>query len=138
MSGVAREISLEEFAAISAAIAEGDLPVDQVLASSDLTLARWSEISMFHSYGIASDDAVADAYAEAFVRAQDRLKPVPSMTPEAWAALVVEMAREGPSSLARRGLRSSDHLRLTRHWAKKLGSDKALAARYATAFYAAS
>lgn len=138
MSDVARDVSLEEFAAISAALVEQDLPMDRVLAGNDLTLARWTEISMIHSYGIAADEAAADAYAEAFVRAQDRLKPVPPMTPEAWASLVAEIAREGPSSLTRHGLRSADHLRLTRHWAKQLGGDRALAARYAAAFYAAS
>ncbi len=129
-------ISLEDFAALSAAIAEGDRPLDAVLAARSLTVPNWRDTSEVWSRVIAADESASDAYAEAFVRAQDALRPVPVMTPEEWAMLVLEMADEGPSALDRRGLRMADHLRLTRHWAKALGADKALAARYAQRFYA--
>lgn len=129
------EMSLDEFAAVSAAAAEGDLPLDAVLATRSWTVAAWREISDAWSRGIAADEALAEAYAEAFVRAQDALRPVPAMTPEEWAVLVLDMAAEGPTALEKRGLRAADHLRLIRHWAKVLGADRGLAARYAKRFY---
>lgn len=130
-------LSLDELAAISAAIAEGDRPLLEVLAAHRVTEQEWQDVTSAWSYRLAEDEAAADVYAVAFVRAQDQLKPIPAMAPEAWAILVAELASEGRSALARRGLSAADYLRLQRHWARALGADRALAAHYAQGFYAA-
>lgn len=137
MADADRDLSLDEFALISAEISEGDRTRDAVLAAHELSAGAWRAASERWSYAIAADDDLADAYAEAFVRAQDQQKPLPAMTPEEWAGLVVEVAAGGRQALLRRGLSAADQLRLSRHWARALGGDKALAARYHEAFYAA-
>ncbi len=133
-----RDLSLEAFAAVSAAIAEGDEPLDQILARYELDLEQWRVVSDQWSRIIAADEPAADTYAEAFALAQDGLKPLPEMTPEDWAELVVDVGAKGRAALARRALGQSDHLRLTRHWARVLGKDRTLAARYAEGFYRAT
>ncbi|MEP7120062.1 MAG: hypothetical protein ABJE95_04090 [Byssovorax sp.] len=135
-----RDLTLEEFASVSAEIAEGDAPLDRILARHELglDLASWRELSDRWSRILAADESAADAYAEAFTRAQDGLKPAPQMTPEEWAELVVEVGAEGRAALVRRALGPGDHLRLARRWARVLGGDRALAARYAEAFYRAT
>ena len=123
-------LSLEEFAALSAAIAEGDRSVPEILAARGLAAQAWREASLRFAHLLAEDDATAEAYTAAFTRNQDALRSVPALTPEEWADLVTEHATKGAAALARRGLRAADHLRLSRHWAKLLSVDHALAARY--------
>ena len=129
------DVSLEEFAAISVALTEGDQPTDEVLAFHRLTLKQWEKVSDYWSRVVAANEAAADVYAASFMQAQDRRKAVPTMTPEEWAALIVDVAADGRRALERRGLSGADHQRLIRHWASALGHDKALAARYARSFY---
>jgi hypothetical protein len=137
MSHPAEELTLQRFAEISAAIAEGDAPLPRVLAAHGLSADTWAAASQRWSLALAADEALADTYDEALVRAQDQRKPVPVMTPEQWASLVVEVAVDGAAALARHELSRADHLRLTRHWARALGADKRLATRFHEAFYAA-
>ena len=132
-----QDLPLETFAAVSAAIAEGDRALEVVLVAHGLGPEEWRLSSERWSFTLAADEALADAFTQAFLDAQDRLKPVPPMTPEEWAALVVEVAAEGPQALIRRSLSAADHARLARRWARALGTDKILAARYHQAFYAA-
>lgn len=131
------ELSLEAFALVSAAIGEGDQTLTAVLAAHEIKPETWRKASEQWSLAIASDEALEAIYSEALVRAQDQQKPIPAMTPEQWAALSVEVAAEGRQALSRRGLGPPDLLRLARHWARALGADKALAARYHRAFFAA-
>lgn len=135
-------LGLEAIAAISAAISEGDRPRDEVLRAHGLTPSAWDAIEARHNQRIALDaiendpPALADAYAAAFVRAQDAIKPVPALRPEEWAALSHDVASKGDAALDARGLRKADFLRLSRHWARELAASPALARRYFAACYA--
>jgi hypothetical protein len=136
-------ISLDVMAAITAEIAEGDRPASRVLEARGLSRTQWDEASLFWHRQLATEafaggeTPLAEAYSEAFTRAQDGLAPIPELTPEDWAALTVEMARgDAARALASRGLSSSDHLRLSRRWATLLSRDRALGERYQQAFYA--
>ncbi len=128
--------TIPEIASIAAAIAEGDRPAEAVLTERGLTLPRWRDISTRAAYLLAEDEAAADAYAEAYCRAQDALRPVPDLTPEQWAELCMEMAADGPEALARRSLRHADWLRLSRRWAGALARERSLAARYEKRLFA--
>ncbi|WP_437646538.1 hypothetical protein [Sorangium sp. So ce362] len=135
-------VGIEDFATIGAAIAEGDHPLEDVLRAFGLTTAQWDAISAQHTRRIAADafendpSTLADAYAAAFARAQDALRPVPAMTPENWAAVATEVAARGDEALVTRGLRRPDFLRLSRHWARELSRSPAVAKRYFAAVYA--
>ena len=137
-------LSLERFAALSAALAEGDRPLPALLAAHDLDEAVWQAATAHYTRLLAADamdgdGAVSDRYAAAFARAQDALRPVPDLTPEAWAELCVAMAGpRGAEALAERGLSAADHLRLTRAWAARLGRERETARRYHEAFFKAS
>ena len=137
-------LSLERFAALSAALAEGDRPLPALLAAHDLDEAVWQAATAHYTRLLAADamdgdGAVSDRYAAAFARAQDALRPVPDLTPEAWAELCVAMAGpRGAEALAERGLGAADHLRLTRAWAARLGRERETARRYHEAFFKAS
>ena len=139
----ARLVTLEQFAAIAAELAEADRPARDVLVAHGLSEEAWRELRDHHHRAViadalASDEpGMAEAYATAFARTQDALKPVPDLTPEAWAELVVQCGAHGAEdAVAALGFSSADYLRLCRHWAKKLGQDRAAAQRYAAAFYA--
>ena len=136
--GVGSDVSLERYAQVSAALAEGfDLP--RAVASSGLSVAEYRAAADHWTERIAADSMtgdghLADVYAEAFVVAQDALAPVVEMRVEQWAALGCEIdASDLASALLDRGLSQPDYMRLTRHWAKALREDRALAKRYAAA-----
>jgi hypothetical protein len=137
-------LSLERFATISAAIAEGDRPLPAVLAAHDLDEAVWQTATAHHTRLLAADamdgdGTLSERYAAAFARAQDALRPVPELTPEAWAELCVAMAGpRGAEALAERGLGTGDQLRLARFWAARLGRERETARRYHEAFFKAS
>ncbi len=96
--------------------------------------------------GRIGDDALAhgkDArlaliYGDAFAKAQDARRAVLDMTPEAYAALVVDIQRAGGPAqpLASRGLSTADYLRLSRLYASRLTSDPEVSARFASAYEA--
>ena len=121
-------VDLFTFARISAAAAEGDRPLAELLAKESLTDAQWTLVTLFWARRMGEDarnaePRVALAFSDAFARAQDALKPVPVLSPEAWAALVeaIDDAPDGPARvLAERGLGMADFSRLARHWARTL------------------
>jgi hypothetical protein len=121
-------IDLFAFARISAAAAEGDRPLAEILAKESLTDTHWTEVTLFWARRMGEDarnaePRVALAFSDAFARAQDALKPVIVLAPEAWDALVlaIDDAPDGPARvLAERGLGMADFSRLTRHWARAL------------------
>jgi hypothetical protein len=135
-------IGLERFATISAAIAEGDRSLSEVLRAHGVSGAAWSEAQAHHLRAIAADamlshtSNLAEQYAALYARAQDALKPVPAMTPEEWAWLELDIAARGQQALVDRGLTSGDHMRLSRHFAKELSANRALAKRHAAALAA--
>jgi hypothetical protein len=121
-------VDLFTFARISAAAAEGDRPLAELLASASLTEEQWTLVTLFWARRMGEDarnaePRVALAFSDAFARAQDSLKPVVVLSAEAWAALVetIDDAPDGPARvLAERGLGLADFSRLTRHWARAL------------------
>jgi hypothetical protein len=132
-----RPIDLETFAIISAEIAEGDRSLLAILDAHELTENDWLVASMHYNQLLAADDAGAMGaeFSAAFTRAQDALRPLPAMEPEDWAELQHLVATNGNGVLASRGLSTPDFLRLSRHWAKRLGKDPPLAKRYHRAFF---
>lgn len=135
-------VDLRLFATISSDLAEADTPGSAVLARHGVTPDAWMVASTVWTSRVAFDAlgeerALASAYAEAFNARQDAYKPVPPMSPEDWAQLVVEMGRgPGTTPLAARGLGASDYLRLSRHWTRVMCGDRAMADRYAERFHA--
>jgi hypothetical protein len=133
---------MEELSAIAAELAEGDRQAPAILAARGLSAVRWEQLSALWMRRIALDadegeGALGEAWSSAFAAAQDKLKPVPALTPEAWAELTLDVARRGPAAaLGARGLTNADHQRLARHWTRALSRDQALALRHAEAFYA--
>ncbi len=126
--GPPRGINLFTFARISAAAAEGDRPLAEILVNESLTDAQWTDVTLFWARRMGEDarnpePRVAPAFSDAFAKAQDALKPVVELSPEAWEALVlaIDDAPDGPARvLAERGLAMADFSRLTRHWARAL------------------
>ena len=141
--GAPHGITLFDQAAITAEIAEGAKPLQDVLKARGFTEAQWNESTIYWMQRIGDDvqehgkDArVPIVYGEAFGKAQDALKPAPNMDAEAYAKLVVEIQRAGGPAkpLAARGLSVADYTRLARHWARVLSSDKEQADRFAEVY----
>jgi hypothetical protein len=131
-------IQLPDYARISADLAEGDRPAALALAAYDLTPESFAELSIYWTGRMAHDlqhgdgsAAITMAFSAAFTQAQDEKKALIPLSVEEWAMLTLQLERDGVQVLALRGLRSADHMRLVRHWARTLGADPALAARYA-------
>lgn len=121
-------VDLFTYARISAAAAEGDRPLAELLARESLTDARWTAVTLFWARRMGEDarnpePRVALTFSDAFAKAQDALRPVVVLSPEAWASLVeaIEESPDGPTRvLAERGLGMADYARLSRHWARAL------------------
>lgn len=133
-------VDLVLYASVSSDLAEGDATVPAVLARHGLDARRWAHASSVWTRRVTVDALgeerpLATRYSDAFTARQDAYRPVPPMSPEAWAELVVEMGRDGATPLAARGLSSSDYLRLSRHWARALGGSPELSERYSQRFY---
>jgi hypothetical protein len=141
-SGPPHGVSLEAFAETSAAIAEGDRPLPEILGARGLSLDAWQVASAHYTRLLAfdafGDGALADRFAARFVEAQDAIKPVPHLAVESWAEIIVDVGARGVDALRARGLSGPDYQRLGRHWARVLGHDRAAAKRYHKAFFAAA
>jgi hypothetical protein len=138
-------ITLEQYAAICAAIAEGDRPCAKVLEQHDLTDAKWATLSLAWMRRIAEDVQLNRdraqlplRYADAFGTAQGAHKQVVPMSVEDWARLTVDVMNHGAPgpALIARGLSQADYLRLARHFAKVLSTDSLAARQFETTFAA--
>lgn len=137
--GAPHGVTLFDHAQISAEVAEGDRPIGEVLRAHNLSEAQWNESTLFWTQRMG-DDVLANAerarvplvYSDAFSQAQDALKLVPAMEIEQYAELVAAIQAEGAPDhpLAVRGLKQADYLRLSRHFARSMASDPALAKRF--------
>lgn len=125
-------ITLERHAQIAAGIAEGSIPYAKVLENAGVTDPQWNESTAYWMPKLAEDAQnngaqarLAIVYSDAFSRAQDQQAPLPTMSPEEWAALTVEVQCEGGPGLplARRNLSVADYLRLARSFAHRLTTD---------------
>lgn len=137
--GAPHGITLLDHAQIAAEIAEGDRPTAEVLHARGLTEAQWNESTIYWMTRLGDDvrehgqDArIPHVYSDAFSKAQDAIKPVPSMDAASYAQLVVDIQLAGGPAqpLAARGLSTADYLRLSRHWASVLSSEPAQAKLY--------
>lgn len=132
-------IDLALYAMISAELAEGARPARDVLGAFDLDESAWAALSRAFGEQMAADagdeGALAIAFSAAFAAHQDRLRPVPPLTVEQWAALQYDVdSHDAPAvTLATHGLSLPDYFRLVRRWATLLGRDPALGARYESA-----
>ncbi len=138
-------VSLEEYAAISAVVAEGTRPFGDVLADFRLTDKQWGPITLAWMQRIALDvqthrelAKLPTVFSDAFARAQDRLAPLPPLTVEDWAALTLAVLTHGSPgpALKERQLTTPDYIRLSRHFASLLSSDPVAGRRYERAFLA--
>ncbi|WP_437305810.1 hypothetical protein [Sorangium sp. So ce388] len=134
--GAPHGITLFDHAEIAAQLAEGDRPLAVLLEARGLTESQWNEASIFWMTRMgddvrkhAQDARIPHVYSDAFSKAQDALKPPPSMDAASYAKLVVDIqAAGGPAQpLAVRGLSLADYLRLSRHMARVLSTDAAQA-----------
>ncbi|WP_437291007.1 hypothetical protein [Sorangium sp. So ce406] len=133
-AGAPHGITLFQHAEISAEIAEGDRSQADILKAHELTEAQWGEASIFWMTRIGDDvrehgeDArIPHLYSDAFSKAQDALKPPPSLDAASYARLVVDIQAAGGTAqpLAARNLSLADYLRLSRHMARVLSADPA-------------
>ena len=132
--GAPHGITLFDHAQIAAEVAEGDRPLAEILEGHELTEAAWNESTMYWMARLGDDvrehgqDAkIPHVYSDAFGKAQDALKPAPSMDATSYAKLVVDVQLAGGPAqpLAARGLSQADYLRLARHMARVLSMDPA-------------
>lgn len=130
--GAPHGVTLFDHAQISAAIAEGDHTLAEILEPRRLTEAQWNESSLYWMTRMGDDardhgkDArIALVYSDAFSKAQDALKARAVMDAATYAKLVVDIqAAGGPAlPLAARALSMADYLRLSRHFARLLSTD---------------
>src|SRR5690349_18202463 len=107
-------MSLEAYAALSAAVAEGDRTLDEVLRAAGVDPRAWRAAQVEWNHAIALDEmtdgaaGLATQFGDLFARAQDALKPVPELAPEQWAAISDDVVRHGTDVLARHGLTAPD------------------------------
>lgn len=137
-------ITLEQVAAIKAALAEAGATLADVLAVHSLTREEWKRAEthfleqMAQEALVGGETNLADAFAAAFAKAQDALAPVPNLTVEEWARLRFAISVVGvEKALGARALSTADYLRSERHFARIFARDVAAAERYSEAFYEA-
>lgn len=129
-------LSLEQYAAISAELAEQREPRADVLARHDLDEHRWlleerGWLEGMAGRAMAGDGSLAARYGELFVAAQDALAAPheAEKTAEDYADLAValETTQDPPGELDRRGTRFSEWMRLDRRMRRAAEQDKAVA-----------
>lgn len=138
----APSLDLDTYALISASLAEGRPPREQVLARHGLTEDAWAIEERAYGERIAQNASRGDvedaaAFGAAFVAAQDGLaEPSESdWTVEQHAVLTAELevARDVPTTLAKHGLALGAYIRIDRRIAKLVASDPAANARFESA-----
>jgi hypothetical protein len=143
MTTTFQPITIEQYAAICAEVAEGDEPVGALLGRRGLQRADYEAASVHYDQVLMAEQTEGDQgeltrrYCEAFVRTQDGLKPLPPRVtePEQWAELAFAVGNDGPAALAAWGLSRADWARLNRHWARALGKNVAWSRRYTGTFF---
>jgi len=133
--------AIEEYAEISAALAEPDVDREAVLAARGLDEAAFAEIDRACQDALsrameADDDGVPPllaAYAEAFGRARARLAADAGVISiERFGDATREISRRGDPvpTLGRLGISLADFLRANEHWTRRMLEDPALLARF--------
>lgn len=136
-----RGVDLTRYAAVRARLAEGDRALSAILSELDLAPADFAVADAMWQRAFVEElleggSEVAEAFEQAFVAAQDALRPLVELSPEEWARIVVALGRGGaPAALDGRGLRPADLARLQRHWTKQIAAGGPTADRYFAEFY---
>lgn len=136
-------ISLKRHATIAAELGEGELSPAEVLETHGIGQSEWNEASQFWMARLGEDALenganarLALIYSDAFARAQDALAAPPTITPEDYAALVVDIMRYGGPHvpLSERGLSTADYIRMSRYFAARFAREPMDHRRYVVAF----
>ncbi len=131
-------IGFEEHARISAEIAEGDEPQNQILERHQISEADWLAATNVHMSRLAQDTlekgaeaTLAIRYSEIFSEHQRKLKPVADYSPEQWAELAYDIEREGSPErpLSARQLSLADYFRLLDSFTRRIVAEPAVAVR---------
>ncbi len=135
MAPVIRGVSLAEFAAVQAGLAEG-IDLDAVLAAEAIDAAAWSEAEEGWADrlldNLEQEGPLQNRFDAHLAEAQDRYaRPVPPLDEQlgSWLDFVRGWSAdpEPVALLARLGLHSSDIIRLQRAWSRRLANEPALA-----------
>lgn len=133
------EMSLEEFAAVSARLAEQDRPRDQILDDLDLDertfgIEERAWVQTLGDRASAGDGTLTSAFADHFLAAQDRLRGEHEpRSLEVYAKMKAAMERsDKPQTLlAAEKVTFGEWMRLERHWNDQAGADPAVGVRLA-------
>ncbi len=136
-----KDLTVQRYAEISAALAQKGADRAAVLRSHLLTGPAWSMVEDHWKKAIAAEteqaqSALADAYDDAYVSAQERL--CATIDVAAYARLQVGLERgEVGRALADLELSLGDLMRLQRVWARRVAASPQLAAELSAAVDAA-
>lgn len=126
------DVSLEQYAAVKAAIADA-FPLDEALAVESIEEAAWKKAHREWAEKLVTDEATFTSYTAELQRAEDRLRRevFPLETePRAWAAFLFAYgARPADEMTAETGLGLPDLSRLNRHWQKRCWGDVSITDR---------
>lgn len=143
MSPDARPLPLEVYAALTARVAEGDRSVSAIAAEARITEQAFRAAETHWTQQLAVDTfaggTLAQRFSDAFIAAQDAIRPAPHLSIERYAEALARVDAEGPTRvLADLRLTQPDWLREKRYWTRAMGKDRALAHTYAKTFHAAT
>jgi hypothetical protein len=132
---VIADLTLAQYAAVRAALAEGFLLAD-VLAIEGIAADAWADADLAWTEALTSDRALLSRYEVALAAAEDRLGREVSPLGEdlaAWLAFLAAFAAapEAGELLARYRLSTNDLARLGRRWARRAKADPSLEKRAA-------
>jgi hypothetical protein len=139
------ELTLPEFAAVSARLAEQDRPRAEILADLELTERAWTIeerawIERMGDAATAGDGTVAAKFADLFLDAQDQLAgPNEPRSLESYVAVKVELERadKPKDRLDERGICFGEWMRLERYWNDCAAEEPEIARRLAELIAAA-
>jgi hypothetical protein len=134
---------MELYATLCARIAEGDRSLSTIAADAGTTEKTFRAAETHWTQQLAVDTfaggTLARRFSEAFVAAQDAIRPAPRLSIERYAEALARVDAEGATRvLADLRLTQPDWLREKRHWTRTMGKDRALAHVYAKTFHAAT
>jgi hypothetical protein len=126
-------VSLPEYAAVTAAVAEGFTEAD-VLQVEGIPSEEWARAAIPWKLKLADDAGVFAGYREELARAEDWLEREVSpidREPRAWASFLGALEVDAAAALRTSRLRAPDLARLCRRWAREIEADAKLGKRLA-------
>ncbi len=125
---------LERYASVSAQLAEGNRPRDEIFAENELTERSWAHVELTWMLRVATallqgDKELALEFDRLYVAAQDSLGPTdPTLPLDRYAVVVakIEAGRDPAEVFEEHGLSLAAAARLQRAWTKRLAQDPAM------------